>query len=324
MGLDTDYCENILIPKCISSAQAAMENLKPVLGGMGTTSSNVGINRRQLLRNGKVILGQNPWDIYDPTMTVITFAETAGKPLANIIHMGTHLTAAGISPEISRDWAGVMTDRLEAESGALTLFLNGTAGDIAPRMANGGSTGNMKLAMELGGLAGIDAVRAYKSIKTFRDEKLELVTGVMELPFLPPVPEKEIPSRLAVLGDRWSFEKSSLEQLAELYNAGDLGPVSLKYPQTIVRIGSAVFVPFPFETSSEIGIRLRTESPFEHTLLVSCTNGSNSYLVAQSQLCRGGYEVESFLWFRPRQLPPDSDTLLIEQNLQLLARMQNS
>ncbi|MCL2812261.1 MAG: hypothetical protein FWD25_10315 [Clostridia bacterium] len=282
-SIDQGYCEKIFVPKCVAAAQGAMAARQPVKVGVGITESKVGINRRQLGRDNRVSLGQNPWDMYDSTMTVVALRGTDRKPLANIIHVGAHCTAAGINYEITRDWAGVMADRLEEESGAMTLFVNGTLGDVAPRMANGGSTGDIKHAMEVGGLAGIDAVRAYKTIRTYYEEPLALNVGDIEIPFEP--------------------------------------TDALKYRQTVVCLGPVALVPFPFEVCSEIGLRLRHYSPFAHTLLLSCTNGSNSYLPAQSQLCRGGYEVDSFRRFHPGQLPDDTDRLLIERNLELLESM---
>ena len=320
-SVDESYCEDIFIPKCIAVARAAMGTRKPVSVGMGTTESLVGINRRQLLRDNKVILGQNPWDMYDSTMTVIAFKCEDGTALANLVHVGAHCTAAGQNHEISRDWAGVMIDRLEEESGAKTLFFNGTAGDIAPRMANGGSTGDMRHAMELGGLAGIDAVRAYKTIRSYRDEPLAFSSGDITIPFTAPIPKETVTRRLNELSGKWSWELASMEQLDKLYRSGSLGAEALSFRQTVIRLGPAVFVPFPFETCTEIGFRLKAYSPFAHTLLLSCTNGSNSYLPAQSQLCRGGYEVDSFRWSRPRQLPDDTDRLLIDENLKLIEKL---
>ena len=323
-NMNHEYCEKIFVPKCLEATKAAYAALAPAKVGVGTTESKVGINRRQLLRDGSVILGQNPWDSYDSTMTVISFRGADGKPIANVVHVGAHPTAAGICPEISRDWTGVLMDRLDEESKALTLFVNGTLGDVAPRMANGGSTGDMKHMLEVGGVAAIDAVRAYKSIKRFYDEPLEVVSGELKLPFKEPFPESEIAAQLEGLDVQWSANKSKrdmLETLAEMHKSGDMGPDEWSYRQSIIRIGSVVFVPFPFETVTEVGMRLRTYSPFEHSLLLSCTNGSNSYLVAESQLCRGGYEVERFLWARPRQFTDDADRMMIEQNLALIEKL---
>ena len=321
-SVDTAYCGAVFVPRCVAAAQAAMAARRPAKVGVGVTESKVGVNRRQLGRDDRVSLGQNPWDAADSTMTVVSLVDADGKPLANIVHVGAHCTAAGITHEVTRDWAGVMIDRLETESGATTLFINGALGDVAPRMANGDSTGDMKHMMEVGGLAGIDAVRAYKSIRTYYEEPLALAMGDVQIPFKPAIPAQDIPARLAELGEEWGFEKSALERLAALYADGDLGSEALTYRQTVARLGPVALIPFPFEASSEIGLRLRHYSPFAHTLLISCANGSNSYLPAQSQLCRGGYEVESFRWFRPRQLPDDTDRLLIERNLQLLEGMK--
>jgi len=318
--MDRKYCDTILIPKCIAAAQNAAAQMQTVKMGVGTTQSLTGINRRQLHRDGSVSLGQNPWDTYDSTMTVISFTN-GDKAIANIVHVGAHLTAAGNNTEITRDWAGVMVDRLEAESGAMTMFINGAQGDIAPRMANGDSVGNLQHAMEVGGLAGIDAVRAYRTIRTFYDEPLEIAHGNLTLPYKPPIALDKVQAILDSSEYMSGFKTSSLNTLAQMYESGDLGEDEWQARQVVIRIGPVVFVPFPFEVSSEISIRLRTYSPLAHTLLLACTNGSNSYLPAQSQLCRGGYEVESFLWFRPRQLPDDSDTQLIEQNVQLIEKM---
>ena len=322
--LDVKYCDNILVPKCIAAAIAATSSTRPVKTGVGTIESYVGINRRQLHMDGNVSLGNNSWDPYDSTMTVVSFKDIeTNETVANIIHIGAHCTASGINHEVTRDWAGVMVDRLEIESGAISLFLNGTLGDIAPRMANGDSIGNLKLAMELGGSAGFDAVRAYKSIKTLHDEHLQVVCNKLIVPYEPPISRDKV-NELLNLKDikKRGFMKFSLQTLVKMYETNEMGPDEWIANQVIIRIGPVVFVPFPFEVSSEIGLRLRAYSPFAHTLLLSCSNGSNSYLPAQSQICRGGYEIDSFLWFRPRQLPNDTDTRLIIQNIDLINKIR--
>jgi len=320
--LDKEYCTDVLIPKCVAASCTAASSVVPVNVGVGTTESKVGINRRQLHENGSVSLGQNPWDMYDSTMTVIAFsAVDSNKTIANIIHVGAHCTASGINHEITRDWAGYMVDRLEEESGAVTMFLNGTLGDVAPRMANGGSTGDLKHAAEVGGLAGIDAVRAFKNIRTFYNEPLQVACGKLSVLYKHPIPLDNIRVYFMTEGiNKRSFMKSSLESLQEMHTNKDFGPDEWVFSQVILRIGPVIFVPYPFEVCSEIGLRLRAYSPFAHTLTLSCTNGSHSYLPAQSQICRGGYEIESFLWFRPRQLPDDMDTRLINQNLKLISK----
>ena len=54
-----------------------------------------------------------------------------------------------------------MVDRLEAQTGAVTAFINGCGGDCGPRLPNGKTTGDLQMALELGGKAGVDAVGQY-------------------------------------------------------------------------------------------------------------------------------------------------------------------
>ena len=325
-NVDNDYCSEILIPKCVAVAKAAVEEMKYAKVGVAKTNSLVGINRRQLLPNDRVILGQNPWGPYDSEMTVISFRGDDDKSFANIVHCTAHCTAAGINTEVSRDWAGVMIDRLEQESGAITMFINGLEGDVAPRMANGASIGDMNHAMEVGGVAALDAVRAYKDIRDYRDEKMSVATGDVKLPHAPLMPLEEARKELARLEARPQarFSGSTIRVLKtniELHERGETGESFFVYPQTLINIGSIVMIPVPFEASSEISLRMRTYSKYGHTLPLGCTNGSNSYLPSQDQICRGGYEIDRFKWSGARQLADNADTHLVSENIKLMENL---
>jgi hypothetical protein len=322
--LDRPYCDGILKPRCVQAAKRALAALKPVKAGFGEVLSGVGINRRQIVRDGSVILGQNPWGIYDPRMTVLAFADAEG-PFLNIVHYSAHCTAAGMNHEITRDWAGVMMDRLETESGALTMFINGTEGDVGPRISNGGSIGDLGLAMELGGLAGMDAVRAWRGIREYRETDLGVTEGVINIPCAPLWPLPVVQEQLSAYQDRAPPEINlegakyrTLKDIETLYTQGKTGPETFIQPQTMFRIGPVVFIPFVFELFTEIALRLRAYSPFQYTLSMSNTNGAVGYLPTEADMCRGGYEVEMFHWRNVRRLPDDTDTRIINENLRIM------
>ena len=287
--IDSDYLENILVPRFESAARKAAAGMRPVTVGVAATDSKVGINRREILAGDEVILGNNPWGTYDPEMTVVSFKDDAGVTVANIIHYGAHCTVSGSGTVITRDWAGVMVDRLAVESGgAVTGFFNGAMGDVAPRSARGDSTADISHVPELGGLAGIDAVRAYRSIRRYSNEELAVATGEVHVPFEPA-------------------------------NDGTADRDGLTYQLTVVRIGPVVFVPTPFEVFSQLSLRLRTYSPFGHTLMLGCANGINMYLPSKDQLPLGGYEVNSFRrWALPNRLPDNTDSLVINQSVRVV------
>jgi hypothetical protein len=324
--LTDDYLNEIFIPKFIAAAKSSIKDMKPVTIGVAKTESLVGISRRKLLPDDSVILSQNPWGIYDPEMTVVSFKGEDGKSLANIVHCSAHCTAAGISSEITRDWAGVMTDRLDRESGAITLFFQGLQGDVGPRLSNGEDKGDINYVLEVGSRAGFDAVRAYKDIRVYRDEPMSIVTGDIKIPYIPFLPLEEARRELAKLEETPNapFAETAMNMLKrniEALEKGEKEETHFTYLQTLIKIGSIVFIPVPFEASSEISLRLRAYSKYGHTLALGCTNGSNTYLVTKDQISRGGYEVERFKWATVRQYVDNADMHLINENIKLMEKL---
>ena len=320
--MTAEYNEQIFIPQCVAAAKASVKDMKPATVGVATTESRVGINRRKLTPEDRVLLSNNTWAPFDSEMTVISFKDPDQKTIANIVHYAAHCTAAGINTEITRDWMGVMIDRLDKESGGITMFLQGMQGDVGPRLPNGEDKGDIHYAMELGAVAALDAVRAYKDIRAYGNEEMMVTTGEVKLPHAPLMPLDEAKAELAKLeagtAGRWTAgNRSNLTRIIELHEKGETGESFFTYPQTLIKIGAIVFVPVPFEVSSEISLRMRTYSKYGHTLALGCANGSNSYLVSQDQICRGGYEVERFT-ARARQFVDNVDMHLISQNIQLM------
>jgi hypothetical protein len=195
----TGYNDQIFIPGCVAAARASVKDMKPAAVGIGKTVSRVGTNRRKLTSDNRVLLSNNPWATFDPEMTVISFKDEDKKTVANIVHYAAHCTAASSNTEITRDWAGVMIDRLENESGGMTMFVQGMQGDVGPRLPNGEDKGDINYVMELGAIAGLDAVRAYKDIRGYHDEEISVVTGEVKLPQAPLMPLEEAKSELAKL-----------------------------------------------------------------------------------------------------------------------------
>jgi Neutral/alkaline non-lysosomal ceramidase. len=322
--IDRTYCDEIFIPQLIKAAETAFGTLEEATLGTATIKSEIGINRRQLNRDNSICLGQNPWGSYDPNLTVLSFRNLAGKPIANLIHYGAHCTAAGKNKEMTRDWAGIMIDRLETESGAITAFFNGTEGDVGPRLTNGLTTGNINYVRELGGLAAQDAIKAYRLIKEFRSVPLHCTTDEIRLPYSEAIPLEIAEQNLKAMeaekpevnlrGRTYAYYKA----VVEAYQRGLPKERYFKYTQTILKVGSVVFIPFPFEVFSEISLRLRHYSPYPHTLCLGCTNGNNGYLPTQDQICRGGYEISVFLTSGVQNLEPNTDYHIIAENLRIM------
>lgn len=324
--LNRAYYDTIVYPACVKAVKKALSTLEHAEIAVGTTESFVGINRRQQFPDGAIGLGQNPHGCFDKTMTVVAIrsAETQ-KGILNLIHYGCHGTSAGVNHEITRDWSGIMIDRLEKETGTLTAFWNGAIGDVGPRLTNGETTGNISYTEELGGIAAFDAIRAYNSKGGYHNGKLEVFTDELKLPYkkMPSLGEVEtVLSTYKNTDNLINIQKLEYEHYKELYyylkNGNTDSPECFTTKQTIISLGDIVFIPFQYEIFSEISVRLREYSPYPYTLCLSCTNGYGLYLPSEDQLCRGGYEVGCFLYGNLFPLADNTDQNLINENLRII------
>ena len=328
--VDTAYIEGILVPGCVKAAREAAETLRPALFGIGEVESDVGVNRRELKEDGSIVLGQNPWGIHDPRMTVISFKDPDGRIIANLIHYGCHGTASGCNPEITRDWPGVMTDMLDAETGGISGFYAGFEGDQGPNLPNGKTTGNYRLALQHGARAGEDAVRAFRSIREWRNAPVQVLHGTIRSPFDPLAPREKAEEELTRIGTleqicaekRFSDVNAYIHwhKVLEEYESGRPLRTEWTFDQDITVIGPAAILPAPFEAFAEIGLRLRRHSPFGYTLNLCNTHGALAYLPALGDIGRGGYEVWHFLLAMRTTypLPHNTDDYWVRQNLAIL------
>lgn len=321
-----EYVRTVFRPAVLEAAKAAASGLRPAQMGIGVTHSDVGINRRQMKEDGGIKLGQEPLAPYDPDMTVISFREPDGTPIANLIHYGCHNTGAGKNTEITRDWSGVAIDRLEAESGAVTAYFNSSEGDVGPRLTNGRTTGNLQLALELGGIAAADAMRAWKSIREWKDVSLRTMQGSVKLPYEPFSTLEEVDRSIAELGDPANLKGlqnrhyANLTERREMILRGEKAPEAKLIPECILALGPVAFYPMPFEMFTQVQVRIKRHSPFPYTVCIGLANGGNGYFPTQDQLCRGGYEVTMF---RTMTIPfvENADQCYVEGSLKLLREL---
>ena len=323
---DDEYL-SMAVPWIVESVVQADRGLKPARLLIGTTRSDVGINRRQIAEDDGVVLGQCPWGAYDPEMTVLRLEGAAG-PIGSIVHYGAHPTSRGSTPEISRDWPGVMVDRLEETSGAPAMFVNGAVGDVGPRLDAGGTVGNgQESMMEMGTRAANDAIRAYHAAAEIADADLDVAVDSLHLPYGPRPPlDQAIRERERAEPHKaeWGAGMADYFYWNDVVESYGKPTVEGKWiRQTITRLGPAVFVPVPGEPFAEIVLRIRQASPFPYTMVASTTNGCNGYFVTRESRPRGGYEVWVGRAYGAYLFNDNIDDVLVAENRRLLKRMYN-
>ena len=322
--VDRPYVDAIFLPAIVKAVTEAVRAMEPAVLGLAETESRVGINRRELKRGGRVDFGQNPWGPFDTTMTVIAVKSADGRGILNLVHYGCHGTAAGCNHEISRDWSGMMVDRMERETGIMTAYWQGACGDTGPRISNGATTGDITYVEELGSEAAMDAVRAWRQIRSYHTPALGVFRGTVRIPCVPLPSEEEVAAKLASYRDPASLiniqamEYGHWRDVLAAIRSGETPPDALTYDNTLVALGDILWIPHPFEIFTEITLRLRQYAPYAHVLSLSTTNGTNEYLPTKGEMLRGGYEVDCFRYGHVFPMTDDADEHIIEENLRIL------
>lgn len=317
--IDEAYCETVFIPAILASVKNAMGSTQPVKMGTACGNSLVGINRRELDGENLVILGQNPWGCFDPRMTVISFINGSGQPVANMIHYGAHGTAAGTNHEISRDWSGIMTDTLEKQTGAITAFFNGPEGDVGPRISNGKTVGDLSYVRELGSVAAQDAVNIYRNIRSYTCPRLAVSNKPISIPLKKRIPLAQAQQILEQYRGKTVNSAGMLHaysrQVIASYEQGFADAEAFQTEQTVIALGDTLFAAFPFELFSEVGMRIQKAFRSKSVLSLSNTNGSEGYFITQDAICRGGYEVTMYLYGHLQPYEDHADFHLLRETV---------
>ena len=93
-------------------------------------------------------------------------------------------------------------------------------------------------------------------------------------------------------------------------------PEPLSMEQQAVRIGDTVFVTFPNEVFSEIGLRVKQQSPFEKTFVIGLAAGHGGYIPTAAEYIEGGYAADM------TGFSPKCEQVLIDTSRELISRLE--
>lgn len=262
----TAFVEKTLVEGVID----AIGRLEPVRLGVGWGHSNANINRRARVPGKPTKLGMNPDGPVDRRIGALRLDRADGSPLAIVANYPIHGTVLGGGGEISGDAPGVVSRYLERETGAIALFINGAAGNLAPIYSGEPSTKAWRL-NEFEILLGKRILDAVHSIG-WRPENVTLRVGATTV---------ETPRR-SDLG--WP------EDLGAYTRAAPEGNL-VRIPVRFLRINDEVAIwGAPLELFCEISNDVRERSPFRFTLYYGYLNGWLGYLPTAHEFELGGYE----------------------------------
>ena len=152
----------------VGVATMADHRLQPARIGAGTGHARIGINRRERLPHGGIVIGENPDGPVDHDVGVIRIDDLSGKSIATVMTAAAHTIVLGPkTSQLSPDYVGPAREVVERATGALSLFFQGAAGNVSPRCGIGsGGEEQFDDLHRIGTMLGGEVVKTWAGIRT--------------------------------------------------------------------------------------------------------------------------------------------------------------
>ena len=158
----------ILEESLVGVATMAASRLQPARIGAATGHARIGINRRERLPEGRIVIGDNPDGPVDHDVSVIRIDSLSGNTIATVMTAATHTIVLGPkTSQLSPDYVGPAREIVERATGALSLFFQGAAGNVSPCCGIGsGGAEQFDDLYRIGTMLGGEVVKTWAGIRT--------------------------------------------------------------------------------------------------------------------------------------------------------------
>lgn len=311
----------------IKTAVAAM--VPAAVGCASGREETISHYRRLLADDGHVVMNWESWPperivrvlgVIDPEVGVIKIisADASAKPLGLLFnHAGHPNVMSGDNYLITPDYPGRAEALLEQEYGGTALFINGAQGT-----------------MDIDGLKDRDWAGVDRIGRALADAVLDTAKTIM------PRPESDLrvdsccynlPARKISKQEKAWAENvlkqtgGAVKPVADgvgddykatlLLNLAKIQHQDVPMEQICLALDDYAFLSFPGELFTEIGMRIKAESPFRHTYILGLANDCICYVPTRQAIREGGYAVAV------RRVDDNAEDIVVEQSLALLRRV---
>jgi neutral ceramidase len=255
----------------MAALQQARANLKPARVGAGAGKADVSINRRALMADGTWWLGRNPEGPSDKTVGVVKFESTSGEPIALLINYGVHGTAMSQENyQLTADVPGTTSRYVEqhfAEK-VVAVWTSGAAGDQNPIYGPDGK--DFRGLASMGRILGEEALRVAAGVHMLPSARIRAAQTVVSCP------GQRLPE---------GYKRQTVTRASFL----DAPPVDIRL--SLLMVDKIALAGVSGEVLTMIGQRLKRESPFTNTIMITHANGSSGYLPDDAAYERISYEI---------------------------------
>jgi hypothetical protein len=317
---------------CADAAAEALKNLEPATLRAGRGQCFINANRRAATASGERFLGINPYGPCDREVIVLRLETASKNPLLTLVNYACHPTVMGPpTRRITPDYPGAMKRVVEQAVGGTCMFLQGAAGDQGPMIGFQGDYSVYRnfgaiLGQEAGrvslSLAHLPSNVSFQQVipsgaplgiydpefSSATSVPLKILEKEIPVPLREGLPEKKPAAEKL---ERWkqqlksAREKNDAPAVTEatymarradiqLRMADDFGGKTTAGIRThFITFGDFALVGCNIEPFCEIGMEVKSKSPFPFTIMSGYTNGRMAYMATAEEWPKGGYEVEN-------------------------------
>ena len=320
----TPEYEALVADKVVDAVGIARQHLQPaaIKSGVGE-EANVSFHRRFMMKDSTVQFNPGPLnpDIVrpmgpiDPEVGILYVETSQGQPMAVLVNFAMHLDTVG-GTEVSADFPAYVSQVLKKIVGddTMVMFGLGTCGNInhfnvkSPETLKGfGRTERIGYAL---------AASVIRELPALEDDSVQKLTSASEALQLkiPTYTEQEV-AEATINAQKESDHESSTPEIREamkILRIEERDGKPLEAEVQVFGLGDVGIVALPGEIFVELGLAIKEQSPFKHTLILTLSNHSVGYVPNEAAFPHGAYEVEV------SQIAPGEGERLVASAVKLL------
>lgn len=326
----TSYISKLPAMICESIRQAK-NNLQPAALYFSLNhEETISFNRRFFMKDGTV--GWNPGKLnpmiikpagpIDPDISILYAESSEGMPLLTYVNFALHLDIAG-GLEISADMPYTLSKMLgEVKSaGMITMFTQGCSGNINHiNVKSACEQSGYAEAARIGGVLAGDVIRSYSMLQKLDIENIAVRSEILPLS-LAPFTEKDLPWAKNVASKYGMPDAAPFMDMVKAFRIleiFDRKGKPLEAEIQVIRLGdSCAIVSLPGEVFTELGMYIKSRSPFPNTIVVELANVSADYIPDMKAYIEGNYEPVS------SRCAPGSGELLAKKAVEMLYEIKD-
>lgn len=299
--------------------------------GIGKEST-VSFNRRFKMKNGRQMTypGKGNPDIIepagpiDPDVGVLSAWGMDGRFLGCVVNFACHGTTMN-SHGFSADWIYYLDKTIRSLMGkeSTVVFLNGACGDITQvdnqsmREAEFGE----KWARRVGQKVGAEALKVIAEAEPDDLQPLNAAQTILHLETRK-IPSERLKRAYDLVTSKTPKDDYSWVFARDIILLNERNKVEQRVLCEIqaIQIGPAVFVSNPAELFCQLGLDIKSASPFPYTFVVELANGCIGYVPTEEAMgpSGGGYETRMGMH---SYLVPSAGKRIVEASIDLIKRL---